>query len=168
MRFAAELLVEGDGFEPSVPVAREAGLCGGRRIAWGSDGAPICGVPTFRIHLPPPESSDELPIARPLDLLTALTEPSPNQSSRCSAPGRCASERSGSRPNHEPRLAVPTDKRALHKGKPRRGTPGFSGRTIGIGEHRSPACIKQHRAAIVQVDNFWVRCRPAPMLHSDT
>ena len=28
------------GFEPSVPVAREAGLCGGRRIAWGSDGAP--------------------------------------------------------------------------------------------------------------------------------
>ena len=110
---------------------------------------------------PSTRESDELPIARLLDLLTASTEPSPNQSSRCSAPGRCASERSGSRPNHEPRLAVPTDKRALHKGKPRRGTPGFSGRTIGIGEHRSPASIKQQRAAIVQVDNFWVRCRPA-------
>ena len=38
--FAADSLLEGDRFEPSVPVAREAGLCGGRRIAWGSDGAP--------------------------------------------------------------------------------------------------------------------------------
>jgi hypothetical protein len=38
------------------------------------------------------------------------------------------------------------------KENPGGGTPGFSGRAVGIGGHRSPAGIKQHRSTIVQVD----------------
>ena len=40
VEFARDSPLEGDGFEPSVPVARRAGSYCGRRIAWGSNGSP--------------------------------------------------------------------------------------------------------------------------------
>jgi hypothetical protein len=55
--FAHDSALEGDGFEPSVPVAREPVYIAEGELE-GSTGQPkkFCGVPMIRIHLPPAES----------------------------------------------------------------------------------------------------------------
>ena len=56
VRFALDSPLEGDGFEPSVPVARELVYVAEGEL--GIDGAAkkFGGGPVVRIHLPPPES----------------------------------------------------------------------------------------------------------------
>jgi hypothetical protein len=66
-QFAPDSPLEADGFEPSVPVAREPVYIA--EMNWGIDGGSqkkFCGVPMVRIHLPSRrESTANLALAVP-------------------------------------------------------------------------------------------------------